>query len=254
MSTPALETVGLVKRFGALVVADHVDFRLEAGARHALIGPNGAGKTTFVNLVTGRLAPSQGRVLLGGQDVTRYSQPQRARLGLARTFQINTQFTGLCVLENVVLAISERERIAWRMIRPAGRQRAILEEAHAVLEGLDLAAVAHRRVAELAYGQQRLVEVAIALALKPRVLLLDEPAAGVPEGQSGAILQALQRLPSEISILIIEHDMDIVFRFARRITVLGQGRIVADGTPGEVAADAQVQAIYFGKRVRALHG
>jgi len=253
MSAPALETIGLVKRFGALVVADEVEFRLENGARHALIGPNGAGKSTFVNLVTGRLVPSQGRVLLSGQDVTRYSQPQRARLGLARTFQINTLFAGLSVLENVVLAVSEREQVAWRMFRPAGQHQRILEEGHAVLEGLELAPVAHRRVAELAYGQQRLVEVAIALALKPRVLLLDEPAAGVPEGQSSAILQALQRLPREISILIIEHDMDIVFRFAQRITVLGQGRIVAEGTPAEIAADPQVQAIYFGKRARPLH-
>jgi len=253
MGRPALETLGLTKRFGALLVSDALNFRLEHGARHALIGPNGAGKTTFVNLVTGKLAPSEGRVLLDGQDITRLTQAQRARMGLGRTFQINTLFLGLCVLENVALAISERECLSWRMLSPSGRHRIVLEEAHAILVDLGLGPVAHCRVAQLAYGEQRLVEVAMALALKPKVMLLDEPAAGVPEGQSGSILQALERLPRNISILIIEHDMDIVFRFAQRITVLGQGRVVAEGTPKEIADNQEVQAIYFGSHGRPAH-
>ncbi|MSQ71346.1 MAG: ABC transporter ATP-binding protein [Betaproteobacteria bacterium] len=248
-----LETRGLSKRFGALVVADAIDFRLEQGARHALIGPNGAGKTTFVNIVTGRLAPSAGQVLLAGKDITGLSQPQRVRRGLARTFQINTLFNGLGVLENVVLALSERDGVAWRMFRPAGRYGAIIEEAYALLERLGIADNAHRTVRELAYGEQRLVEIALALALNPSVLLLDEPAAGVPESESALILETLARLPAHISIMLIEHDMDIVFRFARRITVLDQGRVVAEGSPEEIAADARVQAIYFGQKRRAAH-
>jgi branched-chain amino acid transport system ATP-binding protein len=253
MTAAALETRALTKHFGALAVADAIDFRLDRGARHALIGPNGAGKTTFVNLVTGRLAPSRGQVLLGGTDVTALSQSQRVRRGLARTFQINTLFFGLAVLENVVLALAERERAAWNMLRAAGRNRALLEEGHTLLDRLGLAASAHRRVRELAYGEQRLVEIAIALALRPAVLLLDEPAAGVPEGESALILDTLARLPADISIMIIEHDMDIVFRFAQHITVLDQGRVIADGTPAEIEANEQVRAIYFGERGRAGH-
>ncbi|MGQ0543709.1 MAG: ABC transporter ATP-binding protein [Betaproteobacteria bacterium] len=248
MSAAALETVGLEKRFGAIVVAEGIDFRLHPGERHALIGPNGAGKTTFVNLVTGRLAPSAGRVLLGGEDVTRRAPLERVKRGLARTFQINTQFMGLSVLENVRLAIFEREGLAWRMFAPAEGYRAVADEALAILEDLRLAALAHRRVDELAYGEQRMLEVALALASRPSVLLLDEPSAGVPAEGSQAILDQLARLPAQIAVMIIEHDMDLVFRFAQRVTVLDQGRVVATGTPAEVQADAHVRAIYFGER------
>lgn len=244
--TPALETRGLSRRFGALVVADDVSLRLERGARHALIGPNGAGKTTFVNLVTGRLAPSRGRVFIHAEDVTRMPAAKRVRRGLARTFQINTLFFGLSVLENVALALAERHALAWGFLRPAGRHVAVLEEGYALLSGLGLGEVALRSVRELAYGEQRLLEIAMALALGPSILILDEPAAGVPESERDLILQTLERLPGEMAILIIEHDMDVVFRFARRITVLHQGRVVAEGTPGEIAADEQVRAIYFG--------
>jgi branched-chain amino acid transport system ATP-binding protein len=252
--TIALQTRGLAKRFGALTVAENIDFTLDRGARHALIGPNGAGKTTFVNLVTGRLAPSGGSVHLGDADVTRLPQAQRVRRGLARTFQINTLFARLSVLENVAMAMWERSGIAWRMFRPAGAYHGLLEEAHALLTTLGMDRVAGRLVNELAYGEQRLVELAIALALRPSVLMLDEPAAGVPESESGLILDTLARLPADIAILIIEHDMDIVFRFAQRITVLEQGRVVAEGTPGEIAANERVQAIYFGERKRVPHG
>ena len=247
----ALETQGLCKSFGALAVASDIEFRLEQGARHALIGPNGAGKTTFVNLVTGVLAPSAGRILLDGDDVTALPQAQRVKRGLARTFQINTLFRGLSVLENVCLAIGERLGVAGDLYRPAGSRRDVVDEAYAALERLGLAAEAERLVRELSYGRQRLVELAVALGLKPQVLLLDEPAAGVPSSESGIIVDIIESLPAEIALLIIEHDMDLVFRLARRITVLVQGAVLVAGTPQEIAADPRVREVYLGERAPA---
>ena len=247
----ALETQGLCKSFGALAVASDIEFRLEQGARHALIGPNGAGKTTFVNLVTGVLAPSAGRILLDGDDVTALPQAQRVKRGLARTFQINTLFRGLSVLENVCLAIGERLGVAGDLYRPAGSRRDVVDEAYAALERLGLAAEAERLVRELSYGRQRLVELAVALGLKPKVLLLDEPAAGVPSSESGIIVDIIESLPAEIALLIIEHDMDLVFRLARRITVLVQGAVLVEGAPQEIAADPRVREVYLGERTPA---
>ncbi|HUK59608.1 MAG TPA: ABC transporter ATP-binding protein [Stellaceae bacterium] len=248
MAEAALETRGLSMSFGALRVANDIDFRLEAGARHALIGPNGAGKTTFVNLVTGALSPSGGRILLGGADITRLAQAQRVKHGLVRTFQITALFRGLAVLENVTLAVGERHGLAGTMLRPAGRHRHVVEEAYALLERLGLADEALRPVKELAYGRQRLVEIAVALGLEPKVLLLDEPAAGVPAGESGRIIEVIEQLPGDIAVLIIEHDMDLVFRFARRITVLVQGAVLVEGPPREIAADERVRQVYLGER------
>ena len=245
--TPALETIGLHKRFGALIVANDIHFRLEAGARHALIGPNGAGKTTFINLITGRLSPSAGRIMLGGRDITALPQAARVRRGLGRTFQINTLFRGLSVLENVCLAVAEHEGIGGDMLRPPGAQRAVLEAGYALLERLRIADDALVPVKELPYGKQRLVEIAIALGLRPTVLLLDEPAAGVPSGEIAIILDVIEQLPSDIAVLIIEHDMELVFRFARRITVLVQGSVLIEGTPAEIAADARVREVYLGE-------
>jgi ABC-type branched-subunit amino acid transport system ATPase component len=245
--TLALETVGLQKRFGALIVANDIHFRLAVGARHALIGPNGAGKTTFINLITGALSPSAGRILLGGDDITALSQAARVRRGLGRTFQINALFRGLSVLENVCLAISEHAGISGDMFRPIRARRAMLERSYALLERLRIADDALRRVRELPYGKQRLVEITIALGLEPRVLLLDEPAAGVPAAESAIILDVIDRLPSDIAVLIIEHDMELVFRFARRITVLVQGTVLIEGTPAEIAADARVREVYLGE-------
>ena len=242
----ALETRGLCRSFGALAVASDIDFRLEPGARHALIGPNGAGKTTFVNLVTGVLAPSAGRILLDGGDVTTLPQAQRVKRGLARTFQINTLFRGLSVLENVCLAVAERLGVAGDIQRRTGSRREVIDEAYAALERLGLAADAERLVREISYGRQRLVELAVALGLKPKVLLLDEPAAGVPSTESGIIVDVIESLPAEIALLIIEHDMDLVFRLARRITVLVQGAILVEGTPQQIAADARVREVYLG--------
>jgi branched-chain amino acid transport system ATP-binding protein len=243
----ALETQGLCKSFGALTVASGINFRLERGARHALIGPNGAGKTTFVNLVTGALSPSAGRILLDDSDVTALPQAQRVKRGLARTFQINTLFHGLSVLENVCLAIGERLGVAGDMHRPAGSNRALMDEAYGALDALVLAEDALRPVRELAYGRQRLVELAVALALKPKVLLLDEPAAGVPSPESNVIVDIIESLPADIALLIIEHDMDLVFRLAKRITVLVQGEILVEGTPPEIAADPRVREVYLGE-------
>ncbi len=193
MSPPALETRGLSKSFGALTVANAIDFRLERGARHALIGPNGAGKTSFVNLVTGALQPSAGQILLDGEDVTAFSQPARVKRGLARTFQITQLFRGLSVLENVTLAVCERRGVGGDPWRPAGRHRAAIEEAFALLERMGLANHARQPVATLPYGRQRLIEIALALALGPKVLLLDEPAAGVPSGETVRIIEAIEK-------------------------------------------------------------
>lgn len=242
-----LKTSGLTMKFGAFTVTDRVDFDLRAGARHALIGPNGAGKTTFVNLLTGALKPTSGAIAIDGVDVTGLSEAQRVKRGLGRTFQINRLFPALSALENVLLAVCEQQGIARRLWRPLARQAGEIDAARALLERLGLGeADALRRVSELSYGRQRLVEIAIALALRPRILLLDEPAAGVPKGESDVILDAIRALPQDIALLIIEHDMDIVFRLATEITVLVQGAILATGTPVQIAADPQVRDIYLG--------
>jgi ABC-type branched-subunit amino acid transport system ATPase component len=243
-----LETQELCKSFGALTVAQRIDFRLQAGDRHALIGPNGAGKTTFVNMLTGVLRPSSGRIVLGGEDVTRASQSARVKRGLGRTFQITSLFRQLPVLDNVALAVAERRGTAHRMWQPASSHRELRDESEELLSRLGLADEAFTRVADLPYGKQRLVEIAIALGLKPSVLLLDEPAAGVPSEESNRILSVLERLPGEIAILIIEHDMDLVFRFARRITVLVQGEVLVEGTPEEIARDRRVHQVYLGEQ------
>ena len=248
---PLLETRGLSKNFGALAAARSIDFRLEPGARHALIGPNGAGKTTFINLLTGVLAPTEGQILVKGRDMTAMPEAERVKLGIARTFQINRLFRGLSVLENVYIAVAERTGAARSMVVPAGRRKDVIEESMQLLQMLKLHDVAHLRIAELPYGRQRLVELAIALGLKPEVLLLDEPAAGVPSAESYIILGAIEALPKEIGVLIIDHDMDLVFRFAQRITVMVGGAVFAEGSPKDIAANTDVRAVYLGQ---ARHG
>jgi branched-chain amino acid transport system ATP-binding protein len=248
--TGALEVQRLNRSFGGLHVTRDVNLTLERGARRALIGPNGAGKTTLVNLITGALKPSSGQVWLSGDDITATSQAERARRGLARTFQINQLFRGLTVLENIGMAISERDGYADNLWRPVGTKRVILDEALDYLDALRLTDDALKLVRELPYGRQRLVEIAIALAQKPRVLLLDEPAAGVPSSESHLILDVVAALDPDIAILIIEHDMDVVFRFAKHITVLVQGAVFTEGTPDEIMNDAQVRAVYLGEEDR----
>jgi branched-chain amino acid transport system ATP-binding protein len=251
MTEIRLETQGISRRFGALVALQDINFKLEAGARHALIGPNGAGKTTFINLLTGVLPPTQGRVLLAGRDITARAQPERVKLGIARTFQINQLFRGLSLLENVCISVAERVGAARSMFCPTGWRTDVIEESMSLLQTLKLDDAAGHRVSELPYGRQRLVELAIAIGLKPQVLLLDEPAAGVPNAESHVILDAIERLPKEIAVLIIEHDMDVVFRFAKRVTVMVSGALFTEGTPREIETNPQVRALYLGQ---AGHG
>ena len=246
MST-ALSTQGLTKRFGALVAVDAVTLSIERGARQALIGPNGAGKTTLINLLTGALPPTAGEVLLGGEPVTSLAQHARVKRGLARTYQVTALFPGLTVEESVLLAMLERDGLGWGMARSARDHGARLEEALALLQQLGLRDDADRRAAQLPYGRQRLVEIALALAVRPSILLLDEPAAGIPAGESVEVLGAIAALPPEVTVLFIEHDMDLVFRFAQRITVLVGGRVLMEGTPAEVGADERVRAVYLGE-------
>jgi ABC-type branched-subunit amino acid transport system ATPase component len=250
--TALLETRSVSRNFGALAASRDINFTLEEGARHALIGPNGAGKTTFINLLTGVLLPSEGQVLFKGRDITTMQQAERVKLGIARTFQINRLFRGLSVLENVYIPIAERVGAAPTMFMPAGARRDVIDEAMHLLETLKLADDAHRTISGLPYGRQRLVELAIALGLKPEVLLLDEPAAGVPSAESHIILDAVDALPKHIGVLIIDHDMDLVFRFAKRITVLVRGAVFAEGTPKEIGANPDVRAVYLGQQT--THG
>jgi len=245
---PALELQGLSKQFGAFKVTQNVNLALMPGARHALIGPNGAGKSTLVHLMTGLLAPSSGRVLLGGQDITRLAPEARVKAGLARTFQINSLFNQLSVAENLGLALAARENIDHHLMRDLTRNTALMDEAAELLESLSLLALAQRRIVELAYGQRRMMEIALALALKPRVLLLDEPAAGVPGTEGQRLFELLERLPQDVAVLVIEHDMDLVFRFARRITVLVEGAVLVEDSVQAVRSDARVRAVYLGKR------
>jgi branched-chain amino acid transport system ATP-binding protein len=246
-----LATQGLDKRFGSLVVASGVGISLPQGARYALIGPNGAGKTTLINLITGMLRPDRGRIRLGETDITSLKPNQRVKLGLVRTFQINTLFPHLSALEAVMLAVCERQGFAGNFWQRLPGFSDAADEAQAILASLSLAGDATRLTRELAYGQQRLLEIALALATKPRVLLLDEPAAGVPREESGELFAAIAGLSKDITVLFIEHDMDIVFRFASRIIVMVAGSILVEGTPQEIAADARVREVYLGG---ARHG
>jgi branched-chain amino acid transport system ATP-binding protein len=245
-----LSTRKLNKSFGSLVVAQDIDLELPAGVRYALIGPNGAGKTTLINLITGMVRPDAGEILLSGEPITGLKPEARVRRGLARTFQINTLFPQLTALESVALAVLEREGHAHNWWRGLPRFGVQLEEAHAILKSLNLEQYSNRLTRELAYGQQRLLEIALALATRPRVLLLDEPAAGVPKDESAELFAAISSLSSTLTVLFIEHDMDVVFRFASRIFVMVGGRILAQGTPAEIAHDARVREVYLGKAAR----
>ncbi len=246
MSTLLLETRELDKHYGGLHVTRKVSLQLHAGDRLALIGPNGAGKTTLVNQISGTVAPSSGSVWLAGEDVTRRSQAQRVRAGLARTFQITTLAPHLPVQRQVELALFEREGLTGRAWRSIDAYPVLAAEAQALLRELGLGEHAGWPTERLAYGEQRLVEMARALALRPRVLLLDEPMAGVPQGEGQRLLAALDALPKDLAVLIIEHDMDLVFRFAKRIVVLAEGAVLADGTPQAIRDDPRVRSAYLG--------
>jgi branched-chain amino acid transport system ATP-binding protein len=229
------------------VVAQDIALELPQGVRYALIGPNGAGKTTLMNLLTGMLRPDSGQVVLAGDDITGLRPDQRVKRGLARTFQINTLFPQLSALEAVTLAVLEREGNAHNWWRGLPRFSAAIEEAHGILLSLGMKDVLFRITKELAYGQQRLLEIALALATRPKVLLLDEPAAGVPKDESAVLFDAIANLSRELTILFIEHDMDVVFRFASSIIVMVGGRILIEGAPQEIARDQRVREVYLGK-------
>jgi len=246
---PALETRGLLKRFGGLVATNNVSFRLEQGARHALIGPNGAGKTTFINLLTGVLPPTSGQILLEGEDITRLRPELRVQRGLARTFQINQLFPAMTPLETLGLAVSERTGGGRDWWRATGSKHEIVDEIVEIAERFRLTDVLDERTSNLAYGKQRLLEIAVAFACRPRVLLLDEPAAGVPEAERQELLATVAALPRDVSVLLIEHDMDLVFSFADRISVLVDGALFTEGTVDEVSTDPKVRAVYLGESI-----
>ena len=241
-----LSCQGLVKRFGGIVATDHVTLDLKTGARHALIGPNGAGKTTLINLLTGVLEPTEGRISLLGQDITRLVPHQRVRRGMVRTFQINQLFDSLTPLETLALTVSQQQGLGGSWWQVLGRRSAVTERCERLLDQFHLTAVMNQTTRELAYGKRRLLEIAIALACEPRVLLLDEPVAGVPAGEREELLQTVAALPADVSILLIEHDMDLVFSFATRMTVLVNGAVLTEGDPDTIANDSQVKAVYLG--------
>ena len=241
-----LQTHGLVKRFGGITATDQVSMTLRRGARHALIGPNGAGKTTLINQLTGVLPPTEGRVELRGRDITELAPHKRVALGLVRTFQINQLFGTLTPLQSLALAVGSRHDAARRWWRPMGSDAAIAEEVAQLLHQFRLEAHADQPTHELPYGKRRLLEIGLAVALKPSVLLLDEPAAGVPGAERQDILDTVAALPDDVSVLLIEHDMDLVFNFAKSLTVLVNGAVLTEGTPEQIAADPQVRAVYLG--------
>jgi branched-chain amino acid transport system ATP-binding protein len=246
-TTYALETSHLEKAFGGLRVTRDLSLQIKAGARHALIGPNGAGKTTVINLLTGVLKPNSGSIMLEGRDITNLPVHKRVLRGLSRTFQINQLYPDMTPLETVGLAVSEHlghGRDWWRRM---GTRSDVNDEIAENLARFGLLDVMNERTSTLPYGKQRLLELAVAIATKPRVLLLDEPAAGVPESERHDILAAVEGLPRDVTVLLIEHDMDLVFSFADRISVLVAGGLLVEGPPDEVARDPRVKAVYLGE-------
>ncbi|MBA2673493.1 ABC transporter ATP-binding protein [Ramlibacter sp.] len=241
-----LSAQGLVKRFGGIVATNHVTLDVRRGARHALIGPNGAGKTTLINLLTGVLPPTEGRIVLEGEDISRLAPHLRVRRGMVRTFQINQLFNSMTPLETLALVVHQQRGIGARFWNPLGARRAVAERCEQLLEQFHLTEVMDQPTEHLAYGKRRLLEIAIALACEPRVLLLDELVAGVPAGEREELLQTVGALPADVSVLLIEHDMDLVFSFADRMTVLVNGGELTEGTPDEIANNEHVKAVYLG--------
>ena len=241
-----LSCVHLVKRFGGIKATQDVSLDLQVGARHALIGPNGAGKTTLVNLLTGVLTPSAGHIRLDGQDITTLAPHQRVQRGLVRTFQISQLFDSLTPLQTLALVVSQKKGQSRQWWKALGASKTIADKAQTLVDQFHLRDVRDQRVQHLPYGKRRLLEIAIALACEPRVLLLDEPVAGVPAGERDELLRTVAALPADVSVLLIEHDMDLVFSFAKRMTVLVNGAVLTEGTPQEIANDPQVREVYLG--------
>ena len=253
-SDVVLRAQGLTKRFGGITATNNVTLNLKRGARHALIGPNGAGKTTLINLLTGVLEPSEGSIVLEGQDITFMAPHQRVKKGMVRTFQINQLFDSLTPLETLALVVSQHQGLGAKWWQSLGGSQVVIERCESLLEQFHLTQVMHQKTNILAYGKRRLLEIAIALACNPRVLLLDEPVAGVPAGEREELLQTVAALPSDVSVLLIEHDMDLVFSFANFMTVLVNGTVLIEGTPDEIANDEKVKAVYLGHGNEVVRG
>ena len=237
---------GLVKRFGGITATDNVSLQLLRGARHALIGPNGAGKTTLINLLTGVLEPTAGQIQLLGEDITGLAPHQRVRRGLVRTFQINQLFDGLTPLQTLAMTVSQHLGMGAAALQPLGHDQRVIARCEHLLSQFHLTEVMDQPTQQLSYGKRRLLEMAIALACEPSVLLLDEPVAGVPAGEREELLRTVAALPADVSVLLIEHDMDLVFSFAKSMTVLVNGAVLTEGTPAEMAADTRVREVYLG--------
>ena len=252
MNDVVLSCQGLVKKFGGITATNNVTLAVRRGARHALIGPNGAGKTTLINLLTGVLPPTSGSITLDGQDITTLAPHLRVRRGMVRTFQINQLFASMTPLQTLALVVSQQMGLGARFWSRLGAASAVAQRCEQLLAQFHLTEVMDQRTEHLAYGKRRLLEIAIALACEPRVLLLDEPVAGVPAGEREELLQTVAALPADVSVLLIEHDMDLVFSFADRMTVLVNGGVLTEGTPAEIAADEEVKAVYLGHEV--AHG
>ena len=246
MTQTVLQASGLVMRFGGITATNNVTLNLQQGARHALIGPNGAGKTTLINLLTGVLQPTEGRITLLGEDITQLAPHQRVQRGMVRTFQINQLFDSLTPLQTLALTVSQHQGLGLRWWQALGRNKVVSERCAQLLEQFHLTEVMDQPTRVLAYGKRRLLEIAIALACEPRVLLLDEPVAGVPAGEREELLQTVAALPADVSVLLIEHDMDLVFSFATRMTVLVNGTVLTEGDPDQIANDPEVKAVYLG--------
>ncbi len=245
-SQPLLSVEGLSKRFGAVQATDQVSLKLFSGEVHGLIGPNGAGKTSLIGQISGSIAPDSGVISFAGADITRLPQHQRVKRGLARSFQITRLFKGFSALENIALAVQARSGSSLSFWKPVARESALRDEAHALLTELGLAVRAEIRADQLSHGEQRTLEVGLALATRPRLLLLDEPMAGSGPEESQRMSALINRIRSKVSILLIEHDVDAVFRLADRVSVLVYGRIIASDTPAIVRADPKVIAAYLG--------
>jgi branched-chain amino acid transport system ATP-binding protein len=245
--TVVLETRNLVKRFGGFTTTDDVSLQIEKGARRALIGPNGAGKTTLINLLTGVSEPTSGTVILNGEDITRLPSHQRVRRGIVRTFQINQLFAELTPLQSLAMTVSNQLGISQRLWQPLGRDTRVAKRCELLLRQFNLDDVMNQKVALLSYGKRRQLEIATALACQPSVLLLDEPVAGVPEGERQEIFDIVNALPADVTVLLIEHDMDLVFNFARTVSVLVDGALFAEGDVKSISTDPRVKAVYLGE-------
>ncbi len=244
---PLLDVRQLSKRFGGVVATDRIDLQVRAGEVHALIGPNGAGKTSLVSQLGGQLAPDAGHIVLAGEDITRLSAHQRARRGLARSFQITRLFRSFTVLEHLALALQAADGSSLRAWRAVAAERELFERARALLPTLGLEDQADAATDRLSHGQRRALEVGMAVATRPRLVLLDEPMAGMGPDESLRMEQMIQRLREQTTLLLIEHDVDAVFRLADRVSVLVSGQIIASGTPDVVRRDAQVIGAYLGQ-------